>query len=518
MTSPTLIASRLTPEEGSERSALLHPAVLLAALAGLLVRWFRLGEQSLWVDEIFTWHNAEIGGVLSAGDVFSTDHGPLLQVLLHVLGGWFGDSEFVMRFPSVIAGTLAVLVFAGLAARLLGREAAVPAAWCAALSPFLVWYGQEARNYAFAILFSMAAIWAAVAWKERGGLRRGIVFTLCAWLGILSNLNVLLLLPVLFVYLLWPRGGGAVRPAAVLAAFLALGALESPWIFDHVRRLDVVRLVPGREALPGEVPLRHGTTFTPMGYPFTAYVFSVGYTLGPPMSALHTSSPLRATLAYWPVLVPSALLFGWLGLSGLWGLRHRPRALWLSLAIVLVPTILVTYFAMQNFKVFNPRYVSSGLAGYYLILVAGWLAQSSRGRLVATAGVVGLWGGSLLHLYYDPQFGREDFRPATVWLGAQARPGDQLLAAGNYSPLDYYWRDREPRYEVFWLGYAADPATMRAKFEAQVDPGVRTWVVVSRPYLDDLEGRFEEYLRRERGAVRVEFSGVRIYRLSPEAP
>lgn len=505
-------------EPGGERSALLRWAVLLPVVVGFLARWFRLGEQSLWVDEIFTWHNAEIGGVLSASDVFSTDHGPLLQVILHLLGGWFGDSEFVLRMPSVIAGTLTVVAFAGLAARLLGREAAVPAAWCAALSPFLVWYGQEARNYSFAILFSTATVWAAVVWKERGGWRRGVVFTLCAWLGILSNLNVLLLLPVLLVFLLWPRGGQALRPAAVLGAFLALAMLEAPWIWDHVQRLDVVRLVPGRDALPGEVPLRHGTTFTPMGYPFTAYVFSVGYTLGPPMSALHTSAPLRATFAYWPVLVPSALLFGWLGLSGLWALRRRPRALWLTLAVVLVPTILVTYFAVQNFKVFNPRYVSSGLAGYYLILVAGWLAQNARARLVTATGIALLWSYSLLHLYFDPQFGREDFRAATVWLDTQARPGDQLLAAGNYSPLDYYWQDREPPYDVFWLGYSADPPKMRAKFEEQVDPTRRTWVVVSRPYLDDLEGRFEAYLGDERDAVRVEFSGVRVYRLSPEAP
>ncbi|MGH7339842.1 MAG: hypothetical protein ACREKH_05065, partial [Candidatus Rokuibacteriota bacterium] len=276
--------------------------------------------------------------------------------------------------------------------------------------------------------------------------------------------------------------------------------------------------VPGREALPGEVPLRHATTFTPMGYPFAAYIFSVGYTLGPPMSALHTSAPLRATLAYWPVLVPSALLFGWLGVSGLWALRRRPRAFWLSLGIILVPTILVTYFAVQNFKVFNPRYISSGLAGYYLFLVAGWLAQNARGRWVTAAGVFVLWAGSLLHLYYDPQFGREDFRAATVWLAAQARPDDRLLAAGNYSPLDYYWRDREPPYEIFWLGYSADPEKMRAKFDEHVDPARRTWIVVSRPYLNDLEGRFEEFLLRERGAVRVEFAGVRVYRLSPEAP
>ena len=91
-------------------------------------------------------------------------------------------------------------------------------------------------------------------------------------------------------------------------------------------------------------------------------------------------------------------------------------------------------------------------------------------------------------------------------------------AAGNFSPLDYYWRDHEPPYEVFWLGYSADPERMRTKFEETWDPAQRTWVVVSRPYLDDLQGRFEAYLTDDLEAARVEFSGVRVYRLLPEAP
>ncbi len=518
MTRPS--PTNLLPFPGPASGGAFHAGrgVLLATLVGLLARWFRYAHQSLWVDEIFSWHNAEIGGQLSAADVFSTDHGPLLQVLLHLLGGWFGDSEAVLRAPSVLAGTCTVPIFAALAGRVLGPPARLPAAWLAALSPFLVWYGQEARNYPFAILFAALASWAAVRWKLHGGVIPAVLFTLSAWLGLLSNLNVALILPVLFLYLLWPMRGGRVAPVAVIVSALALVTLESPWIWDHVHRLEVGRLVPGRDEVPGEIPLRGATTFTPMAYPFTLYTFSVGYTMGPPMSALHSGAPLAAALAYWPVVVPAGLVFAWLTLAGIWALRRHPRSLWLPLGLFLVPMLLVTYFSVQNFKVYNPRYVSSGLVGYYLLVVAGWLALGRLGRWLAAGAVAFLWAGSLLHLYFDPRFGREDFRAATQWLSQRIGAQEQLIATGNYSPMDYYWRDRVPPYDFFWLGYAYDPVRMREKFAAVSDTTRASWVIVSRPYLDDPEGRFERFLTEERGATRAEFPGVRVYRLPAAGP
>jgi 4-amino-4-deoxy-L-arabinose transferase-like glycosyltransferase len=501
------------PGAGGESGSRAWRWVGIAALVGLAARLFRLDHQSLWVDEIFTWHNAEVGGQLSPADIFSTDHGPLLQVLLHFLGGWFGESEFLLRLPSALAGACTVPALAALAGRVLGGRALVPAAWLAALSPFLVWYGQEARNYPFAILFAILATWAAVRWKEEGGFAKGVLFTLATWFGVLSNLNVALIVPVLVLYLLWPMRGGRVKPVAVLASCLALAVLESPWIWDHVHRLDVQRLVPGRDELPGEAPLRGRTTFSWMGYAFTAYVFSVGYTLGPPLSALHAGPPLAAALAFWPVVVPAGILFALLGAAGVWGLRGHPRSLWLLLGLVAVPTLFVTYFALQNFKVFNPRYVSSGLAGYYLFLAAGWLTLRPRARWFTAAAVAALWAGSLLHLYYDPRYGREDFRGATAWLRQRIEPDDRLVATAGYSPLDYYWRGDEPAYRIYWLGYAHDEARMKEKFAVVEDTTQTTWVVISRPYVDDPEGRFERWLSRERGAVRSEFPGVRIYRL-----
>jgi uncharacterized membrane protein len=486
-------------------------------VAALVLRLFHLGEQSLWVDEVVTWHNAGIGVDLTLKHIFQNDHGPLLQFLLHNMTMYLGDSEVVLRLPSVVAGVALVPVMAGLARAILGPRAVVPIAWVCALSPFLVWYGQEARNYSFAILFATMAAWAAVRWRDGGGKGWGVLFVLACWMGLLSNLSVALVLPVLFLYVALPHGGTRGRPLAAAVALLSLVVLESPWIAEYAQRMAWERLVPARAALPGEEPLRGETTFSIGGYPFTASCFSVGYSLGPSLRELHFGSPWQVALSHWPVLVPAVFLFGLLALRGIAALSRSPYRLVFVLGLIVVPILGVTYASVQNFKVFNPRYVSAGIAGFYLILVAGWLALRPRVRVLAAVGILLLWGVSLWNHYFVPEYGKEDFRSATFWLSQQISPGDQLIASANYAPLNYYWREREPSYEHYWIGYTRDPELMISKFTQMEDSTRVTWVVISRSFFHDPDGRLDSYLLEERGARVDHFAGVRIYRLPPRA-
>jgi len=103
--------SRLAALRGFWRQhiTLLIGSLLLAI--GLAPRLYRLGAQSLWLDEGGTWAAvtgqtwgrlvAELGGVNAAY--------PLYHLLLK---GWValaGDSEWALRFASVLAGAAAVV-------------------------------------------------------------------------------------------------------------------------------------------------------------------------------------------------------------------------------------------------------------------------------------------------------------------------------------------------------------------------------------------------------------------------
>ncbi len=72
------------------------------------------------------------------------------------------------RLLSVVAGTLTVAVLYGLVTRLVNRPAALSASLVLAVSPLHVWYSQEARMYAPAMLLVAVSYLALVAFYQEG--------------------------------------------------------------------------------------------------------------------------------------------------------------------------------------------------------------------------------------------------------------------------------------------------------------------------------------------------------------
>jgi predicted membrane-bound mannosyltransferase len=102
------------------------------------LRWFHLGHQSLWIDEVISWGYARVGGHLTFTHLTENVHGPLYAWILHAWSRVAGESEWALRAPSAVCGVALVPATAWLSARWLGRETLVPAAWLAAGSPYLI--------------------------------------------------------------------------------------------------------------------------------------------------------------------------------------------------------------------------------------------------------------------------------------------------------------------------------------------------------------------------------------------
>ena len=491
----------------------------LALIVASILRLYHLGAQSLWVDEIFTWQTASPTAPLTWIDLVSNLHGPLVSAFAHFWMLAFGDSEFVLRLPMAIASIALVPVVAHLAGRLAGPAAFLPAAWLVALSPFVTWYGQEFRGYVVAMLFAALALSALLAWHDHG--RRRDFALLVAWtvLGAWSNMSGVLLVPVFAGALLFapPRGRGRYAAPAVFLALVVLAL--SPWIAYHlVQRLGWLewgRLVPGRPPEAAGEPLRGDLTFSWLGIPFTFYVFSSGYSLGPSLRDLRSGAGLGAVVPFLPVILAALLTFGTLALVGLVALADRARRFerGLVLAVILVPIAIVSYFAMSNFKVFNPRYVAVGAPAFFVLLAAGFTMLSPMARRLAAAAVFVLCAVSLLHHYHGARYAKDDFRRATHALSEVVAPQDVIIAAGNYGPLEYYWRGREPVPVVYRAGYARDER-MEPKFLALLNPAGPTWLIVSRTHELDPQGRLERWVQATWGAPIGVFPGVRVYRIA----
>ncbi|MBI3559336.1 glycosyltransferase family 39 protein, partial [Candidatus Gottesmanbacteria bacterium] len=125
--------------------------IFFILLLGLGLRLINL-NQSLWLDEAISflavknYNFFDIITKFSPGDV----HPPLYYLILKFWTNFFGFSEIALRFPSVIAGVLAVFVIYKIGGK-------VPALFLA-VNPLAIYYSQEARMYSLAMLLVLLAV------------------------------------------------------------------------------------------------------------------------------------------------------------------------------------------------------------------------------------------------------------------------------------------------------------------------------------------------------------------------
>lgn len=468
-------------------------AWLLLGIA-LLLRFYHLGHQSIWVDEYTSFLCAIPYDHMTFHDLWENLHGPLHALALHGVMRWIGVNTVTLRLPTALAGAAAVGVMYRVGERALGRGGSIAAA-LTTFSPFLIWYSQEARNYAFVVVFAAAATW---AWVEVLQTRRiawwGAYVVACV-AGILSNLSMLFVVAAHFghwLYLMRRERGAfrAVRPWMLY--LLVVLAAVSPWLYQLSRAVDwsiLYRHVPGMVRLEREVPL------SLLAVPYTFFTFCLGFSMGPSPRDLHGSQtlPLFYRELWW--MIPAAAFFAFLTLRGLIALRRRPNAFALIVCWLVIPLVLTLYVTMREIKVFNPRYLAVSLPAFYLVWTEAFLSFRRREVAIAVAAVLaGLWGVSLCNHYFNPTYDKDHVREAGAHVTRNWREHDYLLTAGAAMPIHFYVSRYYPTGH-FWLGYANDTLNLRRHFESQFPDSIeRVWVVSCRPHWYDPKDSFRRFL------------------------
>jgi mannosyltransferase len=381
------------------------------------------------------------------------------------------------------------------------------AALLLALSPFHLWYSQEARGYTFLILFAVAASLVFLDMVRRGpGPRRALLYAFLTALAVWSNMSALFLWGAQLLTLLFlerPR-----ERRAVLCWLLAMGGglvAAAPYLLKAAGILAVGRLVPGSamgQALRGE------TTFTPLAYPFTAFSFFFGYSLGPSLQELHQPDRMAALRASLPVMLPAALVATVALGAGLLHLRRRQALL---IIWIVVPVLAVTLLALRNVKPFNPRYLAVIFPWMLLLAAGGLLALPRRWSMALSAALLGLFLVAVAGDLFNPRYAKADMRGAAALVAGSSTAAEPVLVPVGVPVFAYYFQG-PGRIVANWDFRALRTAAEAREFLAShLDGAPSAWLVLSRIWRVDPDGWLPRVLAEDgRILSETRLPGVRI--------
>lgn len=169
-------------------------------IIGAVLRLIGLGWDALWYDEAFTaWLTGlPLPAMMNAiaGDV----HPPAWYLIEWVVVRIFGASEIALRAPACVLGIASLPLAWAVARRLDPRPVALVALVVFALSPWQIYYSQEARMY---MLLQVTVLTCVYAWLTG----RWALMAAAGLVGLLAhNLMVIYLVPI-FGLALWRDRG-----------------------------------------------------------------------------------------------------------------------------------------------------------------------------------------------------------------------------------------------------------------------------------------------------------------------
>ena len=376
------------------------------------IRLGSLATQSYWVDEATTVHELHMsfGGLLHALSVNESTP-PLYYLLAWVWAKAFGSGEAGLRSLSALAGIALVPVSYLCGRELVSRAAGVVAAALVAVSPFMIWYAQEARAYMlFALLCGLSLWFFARARSEpsRGNLIGWAAFSA---LALMTHFFAGLLIAPEAALLLVRNRSRAVALAAgsllvVQAALIPLAVNDTShpllgWItaFPRSIRIQQIPVDFGLGALYQSSVVTHGL----LGAGVLAAVVAALLALGG-SSSERSGATLAGGLAAVVIIVP-----------------------------IVVAVLGRDYVVPRNL---TPAWIP-------LAVVLGAACTVSRARVAGSVLAVVLLGGFLwadVRIAQNPQYQRPDWRAVASALGTARVPRVIVAYDGGFAaqPLAVY--------------------------------------------------------------------------------
>jgi len=408
---------------------------MLLAVAGLVLVALAVRipglDSSLFGDELFTYDTAAVGSLHDLiHAVRTTEVSPPAFFVVAWLGRRVGSDQFWLRLPSLVCGVATIPLVFAVGRRLVGSWAALVGAGLATLSPFLVWYSNEARAYALLAFLVVASTWALLWALERGGFWRWALLTVLVAAALLTHYTALFVVVAQALWALWTTRE---RLAPLLGSLAAAALIVAAWLpfapGDNGAIAFLVKLTPdtvAREALRAVG-----------GQPYV----KVG--------------DLPGTLGWLALGLAAALALAGAAFAVRGGRADR-RLLLVAVLALVTPAGLIVY------SLFKPNiYVGRNLIAslpYLYLLVGALLVALPRPLAIAGVALSAIGLGIGLGKSFEQRYQRPDLKGVAAYLDRRVVHGDRVV-----------------ELELFPVPNAAgrQPVNLRA-LQVQLPPSIRT--------------------------------------------
>jgi mannosyltransferase len=437
--------------------------VLLLTAAAAVVRLHALAGRGFWLDETIS---ASIAGnslsaifrIIREREIYMA----LYYVFLH-FWALLGDSEFVLRLPSVIFSVATIPFTYALGARLFGRIPGVIAAALLTFNAFHIRFAQEARSYALVILLAALSSWLLARNVQQPHKASWTLYGVLLALMISSHLFAVLIV------------------AAHGAALACLPPSKVPWKgLGRSALWFVVLVLPLAAAVLNILSKTNPLDWAaPAGFSNTRGFFEV------------IAGNRGMLLVVLDGIAVAALIFKAARMQIRKGRSEEGWPAIFVLAWFFVPVGIA--LAVAEFSPpFVPRYLLPCLPAFLICVGAGLTEIPLR-------AVAGTLGAAIFLLTLDGfpgayhlGGGLEDWRAISSGILKEAQPGDAILFYPQYSrtPFEYYRARVSPG--AVWpreIAGGADaetkgfvlPSSSAGPWSPSVQPGRKIWVVFHHP-------------------------------------
>ncbi|MDE2116286.1 MAG: glycosyltransferase family 39 protein [Patescibacteria group bacterium] len=393
-------------------SARMFLVLLMAAATALAV--FIWTRQSLTLDEAQSiWQTSrDLPGLFNviAKDV----HVPLFFIGLHYWEIAFGTTELALRSFSLVFFLVSIPAIFVLAKEAYSERVAYFTAFITAISPFLNWYGSDARMYSMMFLFTILSHLFYIRLWRRPSATTWFGYTVVTFLGLFTHLFFLFVIFTQAVYFLVKRKifpPDAMRKLAVIG--VSAGAATGAWfVYRHIAGAGLTNPVL---AQPSSVDF------------FNVFSnFFIGFQTDP-VNTFY--------LSLWPLVV-------FVGFTFLARRRpHQPETSYF-MAASFIPILLAFVVSMTVEPIFLSRYLIISLPSIYILAV--YFLSSYRpaiSDLLLSILSISMLSMLVVQAIEPLSPVKEDFRDAAGFVSASATPSDLFVVSAPFItyPVEYYY-------------------------------------------------------------------------------